>query len=76
MKWSDWFQIGYGPAEFHRDVHVAWVVFLTYALTRIPQIRSFTWDQFKEDSLTVGSMIVITIIKSYLGKTQQPGSGS
>ena len=72
MKWSDWFDTGYGPQEFHRDRHVVWVVFLTYAITRIPQYQSFNWEQCKQDLLTVGVMAFVTLAKSYLGNNTPP----
>lgn len=72
MNWKAWFSLGYGPQEFHRDVHVAWVVLLTYLVTRLPEIKTYTIDDFKQDAWTVGSMIVITLAKSFLTDNTPP----
>lgn len=66
MNWRDWFSIGYGPAEFRQDRHVAWTILLTYAITRLPQIKSFTWEACKQDLLTVGTMVAVALLKSWL----------
>lgn len=72
MNWRAWFQIGYGPNEFHRDIHVAWVIFLSYAITRIPQLHTMTWHDCQEDMLTVVSMILVALAKSYLTNNTPP----
>lgn len=72
MNWKAWFSIGYGPQEFHRDRHIAWVVLLTYLVTRLPQIKTYDWAEFKTDAWTVGSMVVITLAKSFLTDSTPP----
>lgn len=72
----DWLKpyisIGYTAQEFHRDRHVAWVVIITYLIARLPEIKSYSSGDFKQDAWTVGVMVIVTLGKSYLGRTNPP----
>jgi len=69
MKLSDYLDFGYGPAEFKRDVHVAWTVVGAYLIVRIPEINSYSLEQFKGDCLQVAAIAVVAVLKSSLMRT-------
>ncbi len=73
---SQWFDFGYGPKEFKRDVHVAWVVVSAYLIVRLPQWQSFTPEKFKQDCIDLAVIAVVAVLKSWSMRTptDQPSS--
>jgi hypothetical protein len=76
MKLSDWFNFGYGPVEFHRDLHAAVFAGAAWASIRIPEIKEFTAEQFIGDLKVIGCLMLAKFLASYVLNSKPPDSQS
>ena len=67
-----WFDLGYGPPEFHRDLHAAIFGLATWAAIRIPEWHSFTADQFHADLKVAATLFAAKFVASYVTNSVPP----
>lgn len=69
-----WFSLGYGAVEFHRDLHAAIFAVAAWGAIRIPQITTFTQEQFVIDLKMAASILAAKFLASYVLNNKPPDS--
>lgn len=74
MNWlKDLFALGYGKPEFQQDLKAAVLAMAAWAAIRIPQIKSFTIEEFEGDLKIVLALGVAKFLSSYVTNNTPPG---
>lgn len=73
----DWlknaFALGYGSPELQKDLHAALFAMAAWGAIRLPQIQTFTWDQFTGDLKIVVCLGAAKFLASFVTNNQPPG---
>ena len=69
----DLFDLGYGKAEFQKDLHAAIFAMGTWAAIRLPEIKSFTMDQFEGDLKIILILGAARFLASFVTNNKPPG---